>query len=70
MDDTIKISPFGIRTGESWDGKGHDKIVQIFVSHGDKINSIHYQYAAENEKLMMSELHGNTYGCKYDVVSC
>ncbi|KAL8490554.1 hypothetical protein ACS0TY_022538 [Phlomoides rotata] len=68
MDDTIKIGPFGITTRRPWDGKGHCNIVQIFVSHKEKINSIQYQYVDQNGKLMMSELHGNTNGYKYDAV--
>ncbi|KAL8486125.1 hypothetical protein ACS0TY_023008 [Phlomoides rotata] len=72
MDDTIKLGPFGnimddSDSNESWDGKGHGNIVQIFVSHEEKINSIQYQYV-ENEKLMMSPLHGNIDGYKYDAV--
>ncbi|KAL8486121.1 hypothetical protein ACS0TY_023004 [Phlomoides rotata] len=66
----IKIGPFGDPTGKSWDGKGHGNIMQILVSHETRINSIQYQYAAENGHLNLSELHGNSLPSKFEVVSC
>lgn len=68
--DIIKLGPFGYNGGKFWDGKGHSDIVQIFVSsYQDRyISSIQYQYV-ENGRLMLSDLHGDAYGNKFDVVS-
>ncbi|KAL2459321.1 Protein RESTRICTED TEV MOVEMENT 1 [Forsythia ovata] len=69
MDDTkmIKIGPVGSKNGNGWDEKGRNKIVQIFISHGDEINSIQFQYA-ENGTLVLSDCYGQTTGYKFDVV--
>lgn len=65
----IKIGPAGSKNGTAWDEKGHTKIVQIFVSHDDEINSIQFQYA-ENGAVVLSEVHGTSDGYQFDVVSC
>lgn len=64
----IKIGAVGSKNGSAWDEKGHNKIVQIFISHDDEINSIQFQYA-ENGALLLSERHGNNDGYNFDVVS-
>ncbi|KAG8372862.1 hypothetical protein BUALT_Bualt12G0111100 [Buddleja alternifolia] len=62
MDDSsfIKIGPAGFAYGAVWDEKGKNKIVQIFVSHDAGINSIQFQYYAENGTLLLSGRHGST----------
>ncbi|KAL2470278.1 Protein RESTRICTED TEV MOVEMENT 1 [Abeliophyllum distichum] len=69
MDDTkmIKIGPVGSKNGNGWDEKGRNKIVQIFISHDDEINSLQFQYA-ENGTLVLSDCYGQTTGYKFDVV--
>ncbi|KAK6146232.1 hypothetical protein DH2020_020101 [Rehmannia glutinosa] len=62
----IKIGPVGNKNGDTWDEKGHNKIVQIFVCHDDEINSIQFQYS-ENGNLVLSERHGTNDGYKFDV---
>lgn len=64
----IKIGPVGSKNGNPWDEKNHKKIVQIFVSHDNEINSIQFQYA-DNGTLVLSEMHGNNDGYNFDVVS-
>ncbi|KAH6823509.1 hypothetical protein C2S53_005031 [Perilla frutescens var. hirtella] len=61
------IGPIGSKSGTTWDEKGHNKIVRIFISHDDEINSIQFQYA-QNGTLVLSETHGSNDGCKFDVV--
>ncbi|KAL7123762.1 hypothetical protein ABFS83_14G004000 [Erythranthe nasuta] len=63
----IKIGPAGSKNGTAWDEKGHSKIVQIFVSHDDEINSLQFEYA-ENGTLVLSETHGTSEGYRFDVV--
>ncbi|GFP85259.1 inactive protein restricted tev movement 1 [Phtheirospermum japonicum] len=62
----IKIGPVGNKNGDSWDEKGHNKIVQIFICHDDEINSIQFQYV-ENGNMALSDRHGNNDGYKFDV---
>ncbi|KAL0433929.1 UNVERIFIED_CONTAM: hypothetical protein Slati_2727200 [Sesamum latifolium] len=63
----IKVGAVGSKNGNPWDEKGRNKIVQIFVSHDDEINSIQFQYA-ENGSLVLSEKYGTNDGYKFDVV--
>ncbi|KAL8490551.1 hypothetical protein ACS0TY_022535 [Phlomoides rotata] len=63
----IKIGPVGKEKGDDWDEKLHTKIVQIFVSHDDEINSIQLQYV-ENGNLVLSAIHGACNGYNFDVV--
>ncbi|KAG8372866.1 hypothetical protein BUALT_Bualt12G0111500 [Buddleja alternifolia] len=53
----------------AWDEEGKNKIVQIFVSHDENINSIQFQYA-QNGTLVLSGRHGSTskYSRNFDVV--
>ncbi|KAK4388377.1 UNVERIFIED_CONTAM: hypothetical protein Scaly_1035900 [Sesamum calycinum] len=62
----IKVGAVGSKSGNPWDEKGRNKIVQIFVSHDDEINSIQFQYA-ENGSLVLSERYGTNDGYKFDV---
>lgn len=64
----ITIGPVGKTKGDPWDEKYHSKIVQIFISHDDEINSIQFQYS-ENGYLALSEMHGSSNGYHFDVVS-
>ncbi|XP_058212663.1 protein RESTRICTED TEV MOVEMENT 1-like [Rhododendron vialii] len=58
----IKIGPAGgISTGKAWDEGGRDGITQIFVSQGDFINSLQFQFV-ENGTLVLSEKHGGRGG--------
>ncbi|XP_073135335.1 inactive protein RESTRICTED TEV MOVEMENT 1-like isoform X2 [Henckelia pumila] len=70
MDDSgyIKIGAVGSKSGTAWDEKGRTKIVQIFVSHDEEINSIQFQYA-ENGSLVLSDSFGHNEGYKFDVVT-
>ncbi|CAA0834856.1 Protein RESTRICTED TEV MOVEMENT 1 [Striga hermonthica] len=64
----IKVGPVGRRIGNAWDEKGQNKIVQIFICHGEGIKSIQFQYADENGKLVVSDVHGKYNGRNFDVV--
>lgn len=47
----MKIGPFGSKLGQSWDEKGHNNIVQIFISHeDDEIKSLQFQYVEKDRK--------------------
>ncbi|KAG8372863.1 hypothetical protein BUALT_Bualt12G0111200 [Buddleja alternifolia] len=65
----IKIGSGGNKNGKVWDERGKNTIVQIFIWHNEKINSIQFQYA-ENGTLVLSGRHGSTsYDTpKFDVV--
>ncbi|KAH6795206.1 hypothetical protein C2S52_005683 [Perilla frutescens var. hirtella] len=68
----IKIGPVGgskiYVNAIAWDEKGHNEIVQIFVSHDDSgINSIQFQYA-QNGNLVLSKRHGFNGVSKYNAV--
>ncbi|CAA3003911.1 Hypothetical predicted protein [Olea europaea subsp. europaea] len=63
----IKIGPVGSQYGDEWDERGKSEIVQIFISHDDKINSIQFQYY-ENGTLALSDSYGRTTGYKFDAV--
>ncbi|KAG8372875.1 hypothetical protein BUALT_Bualt12G0112600 [Buddleja alternifolia] len=69
MDDSslVKIGPVGNKNGNVWEEKGKNKIVQIFISHDEQINSIQFQYA-ENGTLVLSDRQGSNDGYKFDVV--
>ncbi|KAI8561821.1 hypothetical protein RHMOL_Rhmol04G0371300 [Rhododendron molle] len=56
----IKLGPVG-GTATAWDDGGKVSISQIFVSHGQVINSLQYQYI-ENGALVLSEKHGGSDG--------
>ncbi|KAF7144775.1 hypothetical protein RHSIM_Rhsim04G0235900 [Rhododendron simsii] len=56
----IKFGPVG-GTATAWDDGGKVSISQIFVSHGQVINSLQYQYI-ENGALVLSEKHGGSDG--------
>ncbi|XP_058212659.1 inactive protein RESTRICTED TEV MOVEMENT 1-like [Rhododendron vialii] len=62
----IKVGPAG-GLGKTWDDEGREKIVQIFVSHGDQINSLQFLYV-EDGNLVLSETHGGNTGPKFNVV--
>ncbi|KAG5555276.1 hypothetical protein RHGRI_012719 [Rhododendron griersonianum] len=55
----IKLGPVG-GTATAWDDGGKVSISQIFVSHGQVINSLQYQYI-ENGALVLSEKRGGMY---------
>ncbi|KAI8561823.1 hypothetical protein RHMOL_Rhmol04G0371400 [Rhododendron molle] len=69
----IRIGPVGdthSRGIYAWDDGGKEKIVQIFIAHGDFVYSLQYLYVDENGNLVLSASHGTagsaTY--KFDVV--
>lgn len=65
----IKIGPAGSTSyGKPWDDRDRDKIAQIFVSHGQHINSLQFLYV-ENGTSVLSEKHGGDIGPKFNVVS-
>lgn len=66
----IKIGPVG-GAGTAWDDGGRFQISQIFVSHGNVIDSLQYQYI-ENGASVLSEKHGSNDGhtsAKFTVVT-
>ncbi|KAH6771637.1 hypothetical protein C2S52_005690 [Perilla frutescens var. hirtella] len=70
----IKIGPVAVGGSKkyvkaiAWDEKGHNEIVQIFVSHDDLgIISIQFQYA-QNGSLVLSKRHGGNGASKFNVV--
>ncbi|KAF7146265.1 hypothetical protein RHSIM_Rhsim04G0238300 [Rhododendron simsii] len=69
----IRIGPAGVTDGRgiyAWDDGGKEKIVQIFIAHGDSIDSLQYVYVDENGKLVLSASHGVTFGTsKFDLAS-
>lgn len=55
-----KLGPAGSEAeGEQWDLKGQTKIVQIFISYGECIHSIQFQYV-ENGRLVISPIFGSS----------
>jgi len=66
----FKIGPAGnAYDGENWDEKGRNGIAQIFISHGDKIHSLQFQFV-ENGTLVLSRKHGNLHCApKFSAVS-
>ncbi|XP_058212660.1 inactive protein RESTRICTED TEV MOVEMENT 1-like isoform X1 [Rhododendron vialii] len=66
----IRIGPVGRTSDRAWDDGGKEKIVQIFIAHGDFIYSLQYLYVDQNGNLVLSDSHGTaasqTY--KFDVV--
>ncbi|KAH7844698.1 hypothetical protein Vadar_030734 [Vaccinium darrowii] len=65
----IKIGPAGNTSyGKPWDDEGKDKIAQIFISHGEEINSLQFVYV-ENGTSVLSEKHGGDCGPKFNVVT-
>lgn len=56
----IKLGPVG-GTATAWDDGGKVSISQIFVSHGQVIISLQYQYI-ENGALVLSEKRGGNDG--------
>ncbi|KAI8561824.1 hypothetical protein RHMOL_Rhmol04G0371500 [Rhododendron molle] len=68
----IRIGPAGVTDGRgiwAWDDGGKDKIVQIFIAHGDCIDSLQYVYVDQNGNLVLSNSHGGTFGTsKFDLV--
>ncbi|KAI8561826.1 hypothetical protein RHMOL_Rhmol04G0371700 [Rhododendron molle] len=64
----IKIGPAGGKSsGKAWDDGCRDGIAQIFVSHGDYINSVQFQFV-ENGTLVLSEKHGGSDAPKFSTV--
>ncbi|KAL3634655.1 hypothetical protein CASFOL_021709 [Castilleja foliolosa] len=64
----IKIGPAGSQSGFTWDEKGHNQIVQIFISHyGEEINTIQFQYV-ENGHMLLSCKRGGDDGYNFSVV--
>jgi len=60
----FKIGPAGkIIGGNDWDEKGRNGIAQIFISHGESIDSLQFQFV-ENGTLVLSEEHGNHRGAR------
>lgn len=58
----FKIGPAGkTYGGNNWDEKGRNGIAQIFISHGESIDSLQFQFV-ENGTLVLSEQHGNLRG--------
>ncbi|XP_058212662.1 inactive protein RESTRICTED TEV MOVEMENT 1-like [Rhododendron vialii] len=68
----IRIGPAGVTDGRGigpWDDGGKEKLVQIFVAHGDSIDSLQYLYVDQNGNLVLSASHGCTFGTsKFDLV--
>jgi len=66
----IKIGPAGGASGKPWDDGGRDNIAlaQIFISHGNEINSLQFLYV-ENGTSVLSEKHGGDCGPKFNVVT-
>ncbi|KAF7146489.1 hypothetical protein RHSIM_Rhsim04G0236000 [Rhododendron simsii] len=70
----IKIGPVGRTNGRgisAWNDGGKEKIVQIFIAHGDWIYSLQYLYVDQNGNLVLSDSHGTTASSetsKFDVV--
>ncbi|KAH7844868.1 hypothetical protein Vadar_032496 [Vaccinium darrowii] len=55
----FKIGPAGYAYGETdWDEKDRNGIAQIFISHGDRIHSLQFQFV-ENGSLVLSDKHGH-----------
>ncbi|KAH7844120.1 hypothetical protein Vadar_024565 [Vaccinium darrowii] len=58
----IKIGPAGgSSTGKAWNDGGRVRIRQIFVSHGNLINSLQFQFV-ENGTLVLSQKYGGSGG--------
>ncbi|KAH7842150.1 hypothetical protein Vadar_002034 [Vaccinium darrowii] len=71
----LKIGPAGNTNeydGWSWNEKDKDGVAQIFISHGDRIHSLQFQFV-ENGTLVLSDKHGQDgsppYAPKFSVVS-
>lgn len=62
-----KIGPIGSPNGGEWDEEGRTEIVQIFVSHDDRVHSLQFQYY-EDGSLVLSDKRGLSGGSKFDVV--
>ncbi|GLT98992.1 hypothetical protein SLE2022_164630 [Rubroshorea leprosula] len=52
---------------ECWDEKCHCELSEIYISHGDCIQSIQFQYVV-NGNLEMSDLHGECKGPKFNLI--
>ncbi|KAI8561825.1 hypothetical protein RHMOL_Rhmol04G0371600 [Rhododendron molle] len=64
----IKIGPAGATSsGKAWDERGREGIAQIFVSHGDRIHSLQFQFV-ENGTLVLSDKYGCTSAPKFNSV--
>ncbi|KAG5554443.1 hypothetical protein RHGRI_012093 [Rhododendron griersonianum] len=60
----FKIGPVGnASSGSPWDELDRVGIAQIFISHGDMIHSLQFQFV-ENGTLVLSDKHG--LDCGYD----
>ncbi|KAH7842717.1 hypothetical protein Vadar_008371 [Vaccinium darrowii] len=60
----FKIGPVGNAfSGRPWDERGRIGIAQIFISHGDRIHSLQFQFV-ENGAVVLSEKHGRDGGSK------
>lgn len=46
---------------KTWDDRGRTGIAQIFISHGDRIHSLQFQFV-ENGTLVLSDKYGRD-GC-------
>ncbi|KAH7844802.1 hypothetical protein Vadar_031804 [Vaccinium darrowii] len=60
----FKIGPAGGNTydGKNWDEKGRNGIAQIFISHGERIHSLQFQFV-DNGTLVLSKQHGGNLHC-------
>ncbi|GLT98994.1 hypothetical protein SLE2022_164650 [Rubroshorea leprosula] len=52
---------------EYWDEKGNSELYEIYISHGDCIQSIQFQYVVEGT-LVLSEMHGICNGPKFNLI--
>ncbi|GLT81508.1 hypothetical protein SLA2020_528900 [Shorea laevis] len=52
---------------ECWDEKCHSELYEIYISHGDCIQSIQFQYVVKGN-LEMSERHGICQGPKFNLI--
>ncbi|GKV37940.1 hypothetical protein SLEP1_g45900 [Rubroshorea leprosula] len=65
----IKVGAAGYFSCEDefWDEKGNSELYEIYISYGDCVQSIQFQYVV-NGKLVMSELHGICKGPKFNLI--
>lgn len=65
----IRVGPAGwfSASDDYWDDKGNTELYEIYVSHGDWIHSIQFQYVVDGT-LVLSEPHGTCNGPKFNAV--
>ncbi|EPS70754.1 hypothetical protein M569_04010 [Genlisea aurea] len=77
MGEEIKIGPVGSGGGDPWDEKGNFNVVRIFISHGEAIRSLQFQYIEKTSKdrkknagnhLLLSHRYGTNSGDKFDII--